>query len=126
MERDVEILGAGVELGVEGGRVRREDEPRGRRLLDAGRVVRGAAGVCDELVAQRKSLVLELARVADGETRRIPVPLVVGLAHVAKVVQLFGGIVQVNISCHAVGCSGKVVGAVFNSPQPDGASAQVS
>lgn len=120
MQRDPEVLRAGFELAVERRRVRGKDESRRSRLLDARRVIEGAARIRDELVAQDKvGLILELGGVADGEAGWVAVPLIVGLADVAQEVQLLGGIIKVNVSGDSVGGSCEIVGTIFYTPQPE-------
>lgn len=104
----------GVELAVDGCRVREQRKLGSCGCLDAGIVVHVGAGLLDKPIAYFEGLVGEVAGLPDGETGRVAVPVVVGLGHVSHVMDLLAWVVEVNIFSVAL----EVVAAVLYAPEP--------
>jgi hypothetical protein len=108
----------GIEFTVNGRRVGEESHLRSDGLLVAGVVVESGVGGGDEEVTDLEGLVGEVGGLPDGEAGWVAVPVVVGLGDVADVVDLFAGIVLVDVFGLAVDGALEVVTAVFYTPEP--------
>lgn len=114
MVRDVHSRAVGIELTVDGRRVWEEGELGCNRLLSAGFVAKGRSRSLYEPIANFESLVGKVARLPDGEAGRVAVPLVIRLGDVAHVMDLFTGVIVVDILAVAL----KVIATVLNTPKP--------
>jgi hypothetical protein len=114
VERDEHLGVVGVELAVDRGRVWEQRQRGLGGFLLACVVVHRRAGRLHEPVADLELLVREVAGLPHGETRRVPVPVVVGLGHVAHEVDLLAWVVVV----HILAVAGELVTAVLYTPQP--------
>jgi hypothetical protein len=114
MVRNVHGSAVSIELAVDGSRVREKRHFRSCSFLDACIVVHAGRRLLCEPVADFECLVGKVARFPDGETVWISVPLVVGLANVTHVVDLFAGIVDVNVLSVAL----EIISAVLHTPEP--------
>jgi hypothetical protein len=118
MVRNVHGGRVGVELAVDRCGVRKESHFGCDGLLVAGVIIEGSVGRGDEEVADLEGFVGEVGGLPDREARRVAVPVVVGLGDVANVVDLFSGVVLVDVFGLAIDGALEVVTAIFNTPEP--------
>jgi hypothetical protein len=116
--RNVHGAGVGVELAVDGRRVREESELGSDRLLNAGIVVEGAVGRWDEEVTDLEGFVGEVGWLPHGEARRVAIPVVIRFGNITHVVNLLAWVVLVNIPGLTVHSALKVVATVLDTPEP--------
>ena len=114
MVGNVHGCAVGVELAVDRCGVREQSKLRGCGCLDAGIVVHVGAGLLYEPIAYFEGLVGEVAGLPDGEAGWVAVPVVVGLGHVAHVMDLLAGVVEVDVFSVAL----EIVAAVLYAPEP--------
>jgi len=112
MVRDKHLGAVGIELAVDGCGMREQSERRLGGFLLACVVVQRRAGLLHKPVAYLERFVGEVARLPDGETARVTVPVVVCSTHVAHVVDLLTGVVLVNILAVAL----EIVTTIFDAP----------
>lgn len=79
-------------------------------FCDACFVSEGGVGFEDELVADREFAVGDGVRYCDSVAGRVTIPVFVLLGRVAKVVDLVGRVVSVNVNGHAVDGAMDLVG----------------
>lgn len=118
--RNIRISIIGVELDIDGRRVREQGELRGRSFRVAGVVGEGRVWRLDEPVSDLEGLVLEDGGVPDGEAGWVAVPVVVWGGDVAHEVQFLARVVLVHVGGLAVDGALEVVAAVLDTPEPGG------
>jgi hypothetical protein len=117
---NVHCARTGVKLAVDRGRVGEQGELGRHGFLVACVVVEGAVGRLHEEVADLEGFVGEVGGLPDGEAGWIAVPVVVGLGHVAHVVDFLAWVVLVHVSGGAVDGALEVVATVLDAPEPWG------
>jgi hypothetical protein len=116
--RDVHGAGVGIELAVNGRRVREECKLRSGSLLLAGIVVEGAVRGLHEEVADIEFLVGEVRGLPHAEAGWVAVPVVVWLGDVAHVVDLLSWVVLVDVLGLAIDSALEIVATVLYTPEP--------
>jgi hypothetical protein len=114
---DVHVVVLGVELAVDGRRVREKRHSGLCGFLCACVVVEGAVGSLHEPVTDLEGLVGEVARLPYSEAAWIAVPVVVWLGNVAHVVDLLARVVLMNIFGLAIDGTLEFITAVLDTPQ---------
>jgi hypothetical protein len=114
---DVHVAASGIELAVDRGRVRHERYRGLGRLLGTRIVIEGGIGGLHEPVADLEGLVGEVTGLPDGEAARVAVPVVVGFADVAHIMDLLTGIVLVDVFGLAIDSAFEVVTTVLYTPE---------